>query len=147
MRSRCFPRAALAALAGLAFGGASAMADPAGLSGGWLVRSASGPGSEALNAAKPQKIAFAEGQVRVSGACNALFGPAEAGDSQIEFGPGLASTRMACPGDRMASDQFVADVFHGSADYSVEDGVVRIVNGGRVLVLERATGPGDGPVD
>ena len=116
------------------------MADPADVRGGWLVRSASGPGSEAAMAAKPKKITFAEGQVRVQGACNALFGPVSVDDSRIVLAHGLAATRMACPGDRMASDQFVIDVFG-------ESGAVRIENGDRVLVLERATGPGDGPGD
>lgn len=82
-------------------------------------------------------MGFGEGRISAQAGCNRLNGPYTQRGNTFTAGP-IMSTRMACPGPRMAHERAVAQLLRGPVRISYPAGDVMVLTGSGVTIrLER----------
>ena len=96
-----------------------------------------GSASSLPNTVDAPTLEFEDGDVQVFAGCNSGSGPAEIGETTIEFGP-IALTKKACQGVASQLEQYVGMVLRGEVDYEVNQGNLVLEGSDLTLVLKPA---------
>jgi heat shock protein HslJ len=83
---------------------------------------------------------FADGKVAGSGGCNVFTGPATVSEAKLTVGT-LASTKMACEGDKASTETAYLANLATAATFTATAEALTIYNGSGAVVLTYAAGP------
>lgn len=85
----------------------------------------------------PPTLTFENGEVEVFAGCNGGTGPAEIGDSSIDFGP-IAVTKKACDDTTDQIEILVLNVLGGEVTWELGDDTLTLMRGKEGLVFTQA---------
>ncbi|MFT3715094.1 MAG: META domain-containing protein [Gordonia sp. (in: high G+C Gram-positive bacteria)] len=125
-----------AAVAGCARSDGQSPADPSMLAGTTFLASADGVTGPPIPGGGPLEVSFPEkDRISATAGCNRHNGGVSFDGHTLTAGP-LASTMMACPGERMQADAWLADLFSAPLQWSVgDDHVLTLSRGDRTVRL------------
>lgn len=86
------------------------------------------------------KVAFEDATMAVSAGCNTLFGGYELTDGTLRWSAMPASTRMGCPDELAAQDDWLTTVFAGGVAASTDGDRLVLRGDGATLTLARDAG-------
>lgn len=83
----------------------------------------------------PLNLQFTDdGRLLASAGCNSANGPVSLDGGRLDTGGGLAMTEMGCPGERMAADQWVADLLAAEPTWELTDANTFVLTAGELVV-------------
>ncbi|MBF6088017.1 META domain-containing protein [Nocardia cyriacigeorgica] len=82
----------------------------------------------------PLTLTFAEGRVSASAGCNTHSGAVELDGNTVKVS-GLASTLMACPGEKMGADEWLSDLLNASPSWRLDDARLTLEGNNTTVVM------------
>ncbi|NKY85344.1 META domain-containing protein [Nocardia veterana] len=85
----------------------------------------------------PLRLTFTEGRLSATAGCNTLMGSADLSGHTLRTGP-LASTRMACVGDRAGADEWATALLQASPTWSLDGTTLTLKTTDRTVRLQES---------
>ncbi|MCC3313395.1 META domain-containing protein [Nocardia africana] len=85
----------------------------------------------------PLRLTFTEGRLSATAGCNTLMGSADLSGNTLRTGP-LASTRMACAGDRAGADDWATSLLQASPAWSLDGATLTLKTADRAVTLHES---------
>ncbi|MFF0456080.1 META domain-containing protein [Nocardia africana] len=85
----------------------------------------------------PLRLTFTEGRLSATAGCNTLMGSADLSGNTLHTGP-LASTRMACVGDRAGADDWATSLLQASPAWSLDGASLTLKTADRTVTLRES---------
>ncbi len=82
----------------------------------------------------PLEVGFADEQISAYAGCNRASGPVDLSDGKLVTGD-LATTMMACPGDRSGADAWVATLLNAQPAWALSGDTLTLRSGDQVISL------------
>ncbi|WP_025350128.1 META domain-containing protein [Nocardia nova] len=83
----------------------------------------------------PLKLTFGDpNRISANAGCNTLLGTADLADHTVRTGP-LASTRMACVGDREGADEWASALLEAAPSWSLDGATLVLKTADRTVTL------------
>lgn len=86
------------------------------------------------------ELSFSADGISAAAGCNRMFGPATWENGTITMTGELAATRMACPPELMAQDDWLAGILTSSPTWALEGTTLTLMSGTTVISLRQASG-------